>query len=114
MEREWGCWTLTMKLLFVGRPGGPDALAVRDGDELPPHPGRRIVRVAAGGVNFADIMTATGGYPGTPAPPFVAGRGVAGGGGTLVSRVMGDIEWGALSHKIFPKSYSASPLHQNL
>jgi len=33
-----------------------------------------MVRVEAGGVNFADLLTAKGEYPGTPPPPLVAGR----------------------------------------
>jgi NADPH:quinone reductase-like Zn-dependent oxidoreductase len=37
-------------------------------------PEQELVRVQAGGVNFADFMTAQGGYPGTPKPPLIAGR----------------------------------------
>ena len=68
-------------------------------------PGQTLVRVAAGGVNFADFMTAQGGYPGTPAPPLIAGREFAGieenGGG----RVMGYAQWGAFAEKIAAHSH---------
>jgi NADPH:quinone reductase-like Zn-dependent oxidoreductase len=56
-----------MKALMITRLSGPDALAVRDAPEPTAKPGQTIVRVAAGGLNFADFMTAKGGYPGTPA-----------------------------------------------
>ena len=39
-----------------------------------PAPEQELVRVQAGGLNFADFMTAQGGYPGTPKPPLMAGR----------------------------------------
>lgn len=55
--------------------------------------------MAAGGINFADIMSARGGYPGTPAPPLVAGREFC---GTRVSdgrRVMGYAQWGAFAER---------------
>jgi len=36
------------------------------------------VNVEAGGLNFADLLTARGGYAGTPKPPLTAGREFAG------------------------------------
>src|SRR5258708_7519627 len=102
-----------MKALVIARPGGPEALAIQDVAEPPPQPGHRIVRVAAGGVNFADIMTATGGYPGTPAPPFVAGREFAGVEETTGRRVMGYMQWGAFAEKIVPKSELVWPVPEH-
>ena len=102
-----------MKALVIARAGGPEALEVQDLAEPPPQPGHRIVRVAAGGVNFADIMTATGGYPGTPAPPFVAGREFAGVEETTGRRVMGYMQWGAFAERIVPKSESAWPVPEH-
>src|SRR5712671_2767036 len=102
-----------MKALVIARAGGPEALAVQDLAEPPPQPGHRIVRVAAGGVNFADIMTATGGYPGTPAPPFVAGREFAGVEETTGRRVMGYLQWGAFAEKIVPKSELVWPVPEH-
>ena len=63
-----------MKALVISRLGGPEVLEVRDVAEPIPGPGEELVRVQAGGLNFADTMTAYGGYPGTPKPPLVAGR----------------------------------------
>src|SRR5882762_184228 len=93
-----------MKAVVLTSPSGPEALAVQDVPEPSPQPGHGIVRVAAGGANFADIMTTTGGYPGTPAPPFVAGREFAGVEETTGRRVMGYVQWGAFAEKIVPKS----------
>src|ERR1700680_2247967 len=93
-----------MKALVLARLGGPEALAVQDVAEPSPQPGQGIVRVAAGGLNFADIMTTAGGYPGMPAPPLVAGREFAGVEETTGRRVMGYVQWGAFAEKIVPKS----------
>jgi len=89
-----------MKALVITRLGGPDALAVQDVPEPPRQAGQTIVRVAAGGVNFADFMTASGGYPGTPAPPLVAGREFAGVDESSGQRVMGYAQWAAFAEKI--------------
>ena len=51
----------------------------------------------AGGINFADTMTAAGGYPGTPKPPLVAGREFCGTRASDGERVMGYIQWGAFA-----------------
>jgi NADPH:quinone reductase-like Zn-dependent oxidoreductase len=55
--------------------------------------------VPAGGLNFADFMTAKGGYPGTPAPPLVAGREFAGVEESTGRRVMGYAQWAAFAEK---------------
>jgi len=62
-----------MKAIVISRLGGPEVLEVRDVPDPVPNTGLALVRVQAGGLNFADVMTAKGGYPGTPAPPVVAG-----------------------------------------
>jgi NADPH2:quinone reductase len=88
-----------MKALVITSLAGPEALAIQDVPEPKPKNGQTIVRVFAGGLNFADFMTAKGGYPGTPPPPLVAGREFAGveeGGGR---RVMGYTQWGAFAEK---------------
>jgi NADPH:quinone reductase len=88
-----------MKALVITSLSGPDALAIQDMTEPTLKPGQTLVRVAAGGVNFADFMTAQGGYPGTPPPPLIAGREFSGveenGGG----RVMGYTQWAAFAEK---------------
>ena len=52
------CYTLPMKAVVITRQGGPEVLEVRDVPEPAPGPGEELVRVEAGGINFADTMTA--------------------------------------------------------
>jgi NADPH2:quinone reductase len=63
-------------------------------------PGQTLVRVACGGLNFADFMTTQGGYPGTPAPPLIAGREFGGVEQSSQRRVMGYIQWGAFAENV--------------
>jgi NADPH2:quinone reductase len=79
---------------------GPDALAIQDVGEPTLKGGQTPVRVAAGGLNFADFMTTQGGYPGTPPPPLIAGREFAGTEEGTGRRVMGYIQWGAFAEKV--------------
>jgi NADPH2:quinone reductase len=88
-----------MKALVLSRLSGPDALAIQDVAEPTPKTGQTLVRVGAGGMNFADLMTTKGGYPGTPAPPLVVGREFAGVEESSGRRVMGYAQWGAFAEK---------------
>jgi NADPH:quinone reductase len=88
-----------MKALVITNLSGPDALKIQDTPEPAVKPGQTLVRVAAGGLNFADFMTTKGGYPGTPAPPLVAGREFAGVEVDTGRRVMGYAQWGAFAEK---------------
>lgn len=58
------------------------------------------MRVEAGGINFADIITTQSGYPGTPKPPLVAGREFAGVREHDGVRVMGYAQWAAFAERI--------------
>ena len=78
---------------------GPDALSIQNAPDPTPKPGQTIVRVAAGGLNFADVMTTKGGYPGTPPPPLIAGREFSGVEDTSGRRVMGYAQWAAFAEK---------------
>jgi NADPH2:quinone reductase len=89
-----------MKALVITSLSGPDALAIQESSEPTLKAGQTLVRVAAGGLNFADFMTAQGGYPGTPAPPLIAGREFAGVEESSGRRVMGYIQWGAFAEKV--------------
>jgi len=89
-----------MKALMITSLSGPDALAVQETPEPTPKPGQTIVRVTAGGMNFADIMTTQGGYPGTPPPPLIAGREFAGVEETTGRRVMGYVQYAAFAEKV--------------
>jgi NADPH:quinone reductase len=90
-----------MRALVITRLSGLDALEIRDDVPDPtPKSGQTMVRVRACGLNFADIMTTKGGYPGTPPPPLVAGREFAGMEESTGRRVMGYAQWGSLADKI--------------
>jgi len=89
-----------MKALVLTEPSGPEALSIQDVPEPPLNPGQILVRVAAAGLNFADVMSTTGGYPGTPPPPLVVGREFSGIEEATGRRVMGYAQWGAFAEKI--------------
>jgi NADPH2:quinone reductase len=89
-----------MKALVISRLGGPEVLEVRDVQAPDVSGGQTMVRGLAGGINFADIMTAAGGYAGAPAPPLVAGREFSGTVQTSGKRVMGYLQWGAFAEQI--------------
>ncbi len=92
-----------MKAVVITRLGGPEVLEIRDVLEPAPAVGEELVRVQAGGLNFADTMTAYGGYPGTPKPPLVAGREFCGFRGNG-ERVMGYAQWGAFAEVVAARS----------
>src|SRR6266852_3252570 len=91
---------LPMNALVISRLGDPDVLEVRQVADPVPAPGQELVRVEAGGVNFADIMTAQGGYPGAPKPPLVAGREFCGIRARDGQPVMGYVQWGAFAERV--------------
>jgi NADPH2:quinone reductase len=93
-----------MKALVLTSLSGLDALAVQNVPEPTTKAGQTLVRVRAGGMNFADLMTTHGGYPGTPVPPLVVGREFAGveiseGSENSGRRVMGYAQWAAFAEK---------------
>lgn len=89
-----------MKALVITSLAGPEALAIQDVAEPQVKAGQNLVRVSAGGLNFADFMTSKGGYPGTPPPPLVAGREFAGVEESTGRRVMGYAQWGAFAERV--------------
>lgn len=98
-----------MKALVITQLSGPDALRLQEISEPVAKPEQTIVGVTAGGLNFADVMTTKGGYPGTPAPPFVVGREFAGieqNG----RRVMGYAQWGAFAQKTAANVHAIWPV----
>jgi NADPH2:quinone reductase len=102
-----------MKALVITSLSGPDALAVQDTPEPALKPGQTLVRIAAGGLNFADFMTAQGGYPGTPPPPLIAGREFSGIDDATGRRVMGYTQWAAFAEKVaaYPSMLWPVPEH---
>jgi NADPH2:quinone reductase len=88
-----------MKALVISRLGDPDVLEIRQVADPALSPGQELVRVEAGGINFADVMTMQDGYPGTPKPPLVAGREFCGIRASDGQRVMGYAQWGAFAEQ---------------
>jgi len=89
-----------MKAIVIARLGGPETLEIRDMPEPTANAGQALVRVEAGGLNFADFMTASGGYPGTPKPPLIAGREFCGTRLSDGQRVMGYLQWAAFAERV--------------
>jgi len=101
---------LLMKALVISRLGGPEVLEVRSVPDPVPTSGQELVRVQAGGINFADIMSAQGGYPGTPKPPLVAGREFSGTRLSDGQRVMGYTQWSAFAERVAAPSQLLWPV----
>ena len=89
-----------MKAIVISRLGGPEGLEMRDVPDPVDSAAHELVQVQAAGLNFADVMTAQGGYPGTPKPPLVAGREFCGVRDNDGQRVMGYAQWAAFAERI--------------
>ncbi len=106
-----------MKALVITRFGGPEVLEVQQVPDPQPTSDQILVSVAAGGLNFADLMTAEGGYANTPQPPLTAGREFAGtelsGGNGTGRRVMGYTQWAAFAEKTAAHRNLLWPIPEN-
>ncbi|NUN12430.1 MAG: NAD(P)H-quinone oxidoreductase [Myxococcales bacterium] len=99
-----------MKQVVVSRPGGPDVLTFREAPHPQPRYGEVVVRVAAVGLNRADILQRRGYYPAPPGiDPDVLGLEFAGviervgegvSGLSIGTGVMGIVPGGAYSEEI--------------
>jgi len=87
-----------MRALVIPRFGGPEVLELQNVPEVHVGPDQVVIKVEAGGLNFADLMTTEGGYAGTPKPPLIAGREFAGLDPTG-HRVMGYTQWAAFAEQ---------------
>lgn len=67
-----------MRQVWITKRGGPEVLQVREAPDPEPKAGEIRIRVAAAGVNFADVMARLGLYPDAPPLPTVMGYEVAG------------------------------------
>src|SRR5512136_499699 len=67
-----------MKFVYFAQPGGPEVLTIPEGPV--PQPGERevLIRVAAAGVNHADLLQREGKYPPPPGASPILGLEVAG------------------------------------
>lgn len=89
-----------MKAVVIPRFTRPGTLEISEMPKPTPRPGQLLVKVDAGGLNFADVMTVTGGYPGLPAPPIIAGREFSGRVEGTGERVMGYTQHSAFAEYI--------------
>jgi NADPH:quinone reductase-like Zn-dependent oxidoreductase len=67
-----------MRQVWIPRAGEPEVLELREAADPLPAAGEVRIRVAAAGVNFADIVARMGLYPGLPPMPVVVGYEAAG------------------------------------
>jgi NADPH2:quinone reductase len=102
-----------MKAIVISRLGGPEVLEVRDVPDPVVGPEQELVRVQAGGLNFADFMTAQGGYPGTPKPPLIAGREFCGARESDGRLVMGYTQWAAFAERVAARAELLWPVPAN-
>ena len=102
-----------MKALVITRFGGPEVLELQQVPVLYPAPEQLLVKVEAGGLNFADLLTARGGYAGTPKPPLTAGREFAGIDEESGRRVMGYTQWAAFAEKTTAERNLVWPVPEN-
>jgi NADPH:quinone reductase-like Zn-dependent oxidoreductase len=70
--------TSAMRQIWITRAGPPEVLEVREAADPEPKAGEVRIRVAASGVNFADILGRMGLYPDLPSIPVVPGYEVSG------------------------------------
>jgi NADPH:quinone reductase-like Zn-dependent oxidoreductase len=111
-----------MRQVWITRTGGPDVLEVREAADPEPGAGQVRIRVAAAGVNFADVMARIGLYPDAPKLPAVVGYEVAGtidavGPGTTLevgARVLAMIRFGGYSEVVVVPEPMAVPLPDGL
>ncbi len=106
-----------MKALVITRFGGPEVLELQQVPEAHAAPEQLLVKVEAGGLNFADLLTARGGYAGTPKPPLTAGREFSGreftGNDASGRRVMGYTQWAAFAEKTAANRNLVWPVPEN-
>jgi phthiocerol/phenolphthiocerol synthesis type-I polyketide synthase C len=60
--------------LQIDQPGRLDSLTVHEVKRIRPEADQVEVRIAAAGLNFADVLKAMGIYPGTDGPPVIGGE----------------------------------------
>ena len=77
-----------MKQVWIPKHGSPDVLELREAPDPEVQAGEVRIRVAAAGINFADILARMGLYPDAPKLPTVMGYEVAG----TIDQIGEDIE----------------------
>lgn len=67
-----------MRAISISQPGGPEVLQTIELEQPVPGPGQLLIKVAAAGVNRADVVQRMGFYPPPPGAPDTPGLEVAG------------------------------------
>ena len=67
-----------MKAVVVTGYGDPDKMEIQEVPMPTPGPNEICIKVSRAGINFADILSRMGLYPGAPKPPFTPGMEVSG------------------------------------
>ncbi|MGA1813300.1 NAD(P)H-quinone oxidoreductase [Frondihabitans sp. 4ASC-45] len=67
-----------MRLVLISQPGGPEALVTATAPDPVAGPGELLIRVAAAGINRADVGQRQGNYPPPPGAPEWPGLEVSG------------------------------------
>lgn len=67
-----------MRIVQADTPGGPESLVLANANDPVPGPHHVMIRVAAAGVNNADVLQRTGHYPPPPGAPAWLGLEVSG------------------------------------
>ena len=73
-----GDTVVLVRAIVVEEPGGPDVLALHDVPDPAVRPGDLLIRVAAAGLNRADLLQRVGHYPPPPGAPEWLGMEVSG------------------------------------
>jgi NADPH:quinone reductase-like Zn-dependent oxidoreductase len=112
-----------VRAVVVTKHGGPEVLKVQERPDPTPGPGEVLVRVAAAGINFADVMARIGLYPDAPKPPCVVGYEVA---GTIVDlgpdvqgidhgeRVLAATEFNGYADQVVVRATDVIPLPESM
>lgn len=114
----------TMRAVVIREPGGPDVLELRDVPAPAPDPGEVRLRVAAAGVNRADLLQRLGRYPVPPGwPADIPGLEVAGtvdavGAGVtgvaVGARLMGVVGGGGYAERVCAPADTLVPVPASL
>jgi NADPH2:quinone reductase len=110
----------TMRAIVVREPGGPEVLTLREVVRPSPEEGEILVRVAASGINRADLLQRRGAYPAPPGAPSdipglefagtVAGRGPGVGRWSTGDHVMGIVGGGGYGEYVVTREDEAVPV----
>lgn len=111
-----------MRRMAVRAYGGPEALAVEEGELPAPGPSEVRLDVHCAGVNFADTLLIRGRYQERPRPPFAPGLEVAGvvaeagaeSGRKAGERVVGVMRYGGYADAVVMPGENTYPIPESM